>query len=1244
MIAKLIEFSIRNRFLVLILTLMLIVSSIWAARQIRLDAIPDLSDVQVIVVTDYPGQNPQVVDDQVTYPLTSAMLSVPGSKVVRGYSMFGLSFVYVLFDDGTDIYWARSRVLEYLNFARDRLPLGVQPKLGPDATGVGWVYQYALFPGYYSPAHPQGIWHDPKNDKWYGSRDNAPEDRRGELVLIRAFEKPGNCPLTGEPLVSANQDLSQLRTLQDWYLRYPLTSVEGVAEVAPIGGFVRQYQVVLDPNKLLAYKLPLKDITMAIERSNNDVGGSVIELSEMEYMVRSRGYLKDLNDLSKVVVGVGEKGVPILLREVATLQIGGDMRRGVGEYNGQGEVVGGVVIARFGANAYQVIADAKAKLGELEKGLPPGVFIKTTYDRSALIDRSIHTLSHTLIEEIIVVGLVCILFLLHARSELVAVFVVPSSVLVSLLMMHVLGINANIMSLGGIAIAIGVVVDSAIVMVENAHKHLDRDEERVHAGEPPTPRSQIILAAASEVGPSLFFSLLIITVSFLPVFVLGGESGRLFKPLAFTKTFAMAAASILSVTIIPVLMYYFITPRVLPKAWGWKNNLAITLAAMLAPAGLLFFVASRAPDLQAYRWWMSIGWAVFAGMLLLPQRIIHEDKSPISWLLQKLYEPFFHAAMRHPLIVIAIALALLASTWYPFSHLGTEFMPSLDEGDLLYMPTADPSISITKSKEVLQQTDKLIATFPEVQSVHGKIGRAETATDPAPLSMIETVVQLKTDRAQWRQRTTPRFFREWPSWLKAPLTQTFWPESRPITMDELKYGWTDSDGSIHSGLNDVVKLPGVANAWPYPIENRLNMLSTGIKTPVGIKIMGDDLETLSKLAEEAAVAVRTVPGTLSAYPERTVGGYYLDIDVQREAAARFGLTVGDVQDVIQTAIGGMNITTTVEGLKRFPLNVRYARELRDDPDKLKHVMVATPTGAQVPLGQLAEIHINPGPPMIRSENAQHTAWIFVDVAGRDLGSYVHDARAAVSRQLKLPPGYQLVFSGQFEYWEKTLPRLYAAALITLITIVLLLYVGTQSWFRVAVVMLAVPFSLIGAFWFLWALGYNLSLAVVIGIIALAGLDAETGIVMLLYLDASYARFKEQGRLNNKADLLTAIHDGAVKRIRPKMMTVSAAFIGLVPLLWANGTGADVMRRLAAPMIGGLFISFIMELILYPVVFKLARSKSVHSSVHGSALHLCRSEVQSGHSQEISRSAPTPGSRKAREAGRACPDRPASALP
>jgi Cu(I)/Ag(I) efflux system membrane protein CusA/SilA len=1209
MIARIIEYSIRNRFLVLILTLMLVGSGIYSLTRLKLDAIPDLSDVQVIVTTQYPGQNPQVVDDQVTYPLSSALLAVPGAKVVRGYSMFEQSFVYVLFEDGTDIYWARSRVLEYLNFAKGRLPRGVEPQLGPDATGVGWVYQYVIYPGYYSPDHPKGLWHDAERNKWYASIELAPRDRQSVLSRVRAWDVPGSDPLTSKPLVQAQADLAQLRSLQDWYLRFPLTSVEDVSEVASVGGFVKQYQVVVDPLKLKAFGLPLRDVMMAIQRSNNDVGGSTVELSENEYMVRSRGYLRGVEDLRQVVVGMprsgaemkpGEspgasvRGTPILLGDIATLQVAGEMRRGISEYNGTGEAVGGIVVARFGANAYQVIDRVKARLYDLEDGLPPGLFIKTTYDRSQLIGRSIATLRHTLIEEIIVVGLVCILFLLHARSELVAVFVVPASVVTALLVMHLAGINANIMSLGGIAIAIGVVVDSAIIMVENAHKHLDREEERVHEGLAPTPRYEVIRAAATEVGPQLFFSLLIITASFLPVFVLEGEAGRLFNPLAYTKTFAMAAASVLSITIIPVLMYYFITARGLPKDWGaWKNT-AVTLATMFIPAAALVIICAGLNHLSPYRWYIGLGWAVLLGMLLIPQNIIHENRSPISNVLQWLYSPFFKLAMRVPVLVILLAVAALASTWIPLRQLGSEFMPPLDEGDLLYMPTADPSLSVTKAKEILQTTDKLIKTFPEVLTVHGKIGRAETATDPAPMSMVETVVQLQSDRSKWRHLAVKQFHDSWPDFLRYPLLHTFWPNSRPITVSELKFGYMEEDGTQHPGLNTVVSLPGMANAWPFPIENRINMLATGIKTPVGIKIFGPDLEQLGQLAEQASTLIRTVPGTVSSYPERTVGGYYLDIDIDRATAARYGLTTGDIQDVIQSAVGGMNITTTVEGPQRYPLNLRFARDYRDDIPSLKELLIPTPSGAQIPLGQLANITINPGPPMIRSENAQRTAWVFVDVAGRDIGSYVADARRTLARDLKLPPGYTLSLAGTFEAWERTVPRLIVAGALTLVLIVLLLYLSSQSWFRVAVVMLAVPFSLIGAFWFMHLLNYNLSLAAVIGIIALAGLDAETGMVMLLYLDNSVDRFAGEKRLSSRADLYRAVHDGAVMRIRPKAMTVAAAFIGLVPLLWAEGTGADTMRRIAAPMIGGLLISFVMELIVYPVVFYLFKSWQLRS--------------------------------------------------
>jgi Cu(I)/Ag(I) efflux system membrane protein CusA/SilA len=1195
MIAKLIDYSIRNKLLVLLMTAALVGGGVWATSKSSIDAIPDVSDVQVIIITDYAGQAPQVVEDQVTYPLATALAGI-GAKAVRGFSMFETSMVYVIFPDGTDLHTARERVLEYLNYAKAQLPPGIEPKLGPDATGVGWVYQYVLYPGYYSPKYPQGMWRDAEQDRWYASVTDAPADRRSGLEHVRAFDRPGRCPLSGEPLSSSNQDLATLRSLQDWYVRYQLASVPGVAEVASIGGFVKEYQVLLNPQRLLAYGMPVKDIMSAVQRSNNDVGGSIVQIGEREYMVRSRGYLHGVDDLAKVTVGVvKETGTPILLGDVATLQIAGADRRGIGEWNGRGEAVSGIVVARYGSNAYQVIRAAKARLAELESGLPPGVTIKTAYDRSQLIERSIHTLRHTLIEEMIVVGLVCILFLLHARSELVAIFVVPTSVLASLLIMHLLGISANIMSLGGIAIAIGVMVDSAIVMVENAHKHLDRDEECVLAGQQTRPRAQIILEAAQEVGPSLFFSLLIITVSFLPVFVLAGESGRLFRPLALTKTFAMAAASMLSITVIPVLMVYFITARVLPKRWGWKLNLLVTLAGVLVPAMTFFFLPALQPELRPYRWWMAGGWALLAAMLLLPQRIIHEERNPISRLLQLIYAPFFRGAIALRWLLLLVAIAFVASAYWPYRQLGTEFMPPLDEGDLLYMPTTDPGISITKAKQVLQQTDKLIATFPEVMSVYGKMGRADTATDPAPLEMVETMVRLNTDPATWRQRDVHYWFSGWPRWLTWPLRHTFWPQRRRLTMSELVNGWNDQAG-YHPGMDSIVHLPGLGNLWPMPIDNRLKMLSTGIKSPVGLKLQGPDLKTLAQLAERASAILRKMPGTLSAYPERAFGGTYLDINVDRVAAARYGLNVGDVQDVISTAVGGMKVSTAVEGLERYPINVRYASDFRNDPDALKQVLVPTPTGAQIPLGELASIQINPGPTMIRTESGRPETLVYV-VPTEDVGTYVARARTTISQQLQLPPHYTANWSGDFEQIQETNQRLIWAVPLTLLIIIVLLYMATQSVFRVVVVMLAVPFSLVGAVWLLWLLGYHLSGAVWVGMIALAGLDAETGLVMLLYLDNSFERFSREGRMRNKSDLWQAVHDGAVRRIRPKTMTVAAAFVGLVPLLWATGTGADVMRRLAAPMLGGLVTSFLMELLIYPVIFYIAKGWRLPESSH-----------------------------------------------
>lgn len=1136
MVRTVIEWSVQNRSLVALLGVALALLGIWSAKTLRLDAIPDLSDVQVIVVTEYPGQNPTVVDDQVTYPLATAMLSVPGSTDVRGISMFGLSFVYVLFEDGTDLYWARSRVLEYLNYTRDRLPQGVEPKLGPDATGVGWVLQYVLYPGWYCAQYPRGIWSDPKGEHWYAKPEDAPPKQRLALRRVRAFEEPGNCPLDGSPLVAAEQDLATLRSVQDWFLRYPLAAVDGVAEVASLGGFVRQVQVVLDPHVLHAYGVALDDVVRAVERSNNDVGGAVVERAEHEYMVRSRGYIRlgHLDDLGNAVVGWSENGVPILLRQVATIETAGAMRRGIGEYNGRGEVAGGIVVARFGENAYKVIRDVKQRLLELEEGLPPGVLVILTYDRSALIERAVDTLRQALIEELGVVVLVCVLLLFHVRSALVVVTVLPLGLLASLAVMQLLGINANIMSLGGLALAIGVMVDSAIVMVENAHRHLHLEAERTAAGQPARGRIQVILEAAVEVGPTLFFSLLIITLSFLPIFMLGEQSGRLFKPLAYTKTFAMAAGAVLGITLVPVLMAWLIRGRVQPA-----------------------------------------------------------ERNPFNRLLVRVYEPAFWAALRWPWLTVAIAIAVGASAIYPYSRLGEEFMPALDEGDLLYMPTTDPSISVTKSRELLQQTDKLIRLFPEVHRVHGKIGRAETATDPAPLSMIETVVQLHTDPERWRQRSVRYFFSDWPWWLKWPWTATFWPERRRITTEELKLGWVDPDGTRHPGLNDVVQIPGVANAWPYPIENRINMLTTGVKTPVAVKILGADLAVLGDLAERTAVVLQQkVPGTLSAYPERAVGGYYLDIDVRREEAARYGLTVGDVQDVIRTAIGGREVTTVVRGLERYPVNVRYARELRDDPELLRQILVKTPAGQAVPLGQVVDMSVRPGPAMIRSENAQRTAWVYVDIAGRDLGGYVREAKRVVAEEVPLPPGYSRVWSGRFEYLEKANERLMIVVPLTLLLVVLLLYLANQSWFRVAVVLLAVPFSLVGAFWLLWLLGYNMSLAVWVGIIALLGIDAETGQIMLLYLENSYRARVAAGTLRTRADLLDAIHAGAVLRIRPKFMTVAVDVVALLPLLWATGTGAEVTRRLVAPLVGGIGVSFVMELLVYPVVFYLVRGRKL----------------------------------------------------
>ncbi len=1232
MVAKLIRWCVHNRAMVLLLTALLIAGGVWSARHITIDAIPDLSDVQVVIRTEYPGQAPQIVEDQVTYPLTTAMLAVPHAKVVRGISMFGSSFVYILFEDGTDLYWARSRVLEQLNTVASRLPDGAEPQLGPDATGVGWIFQYILTTGPYCADHPDGLWRDPSSGEWYASKDQAPDDPepRHRLEHHRIFPDRDTCPLTGEPLARPQQDLSDLRGLQDWYLRYELTAVEGVSEIAPVGGFVKQYQVVVDPRKLLAHDIPLQRVKQVIRRSNLDVGGRLIEQSETEYMVRGLGYLGSLSDteiteareagrsieqlrseraldeLRKIALTTTDDGAPLYLADVAEICTGPEIRRGIAEWNGEGEVVGGIVVMRFGENAQDTIRRAREKLTELEPGLPPGVAVRIAYDRSDLIERAVHTVSDSLIEEIIVVSLVIVFFLLHARSALVAAFVLPTGVLATLAVMYGLDINANIMSLGGIAISIGVMVDSSIVMVENAHKHLERF--KLEHGRPPeaSERLGLIGEAAAEVGPTLFFSLLIITVSFLPIFVLGEQSGRLFRPLAYTKTFAMAAAAILAVTIIPVLMVYFISERMVPAAWSARRKLPTYLGLIVLPAVVI--AVAPLPRLDDYRWWIVGAWVIGMGLIVLPQKIYSEQRNPISLVLQKLYQPLFVFVMQFRWLTVIAAVLIVAVTWMPFRQLGNEFMPPLEEGDLLYMPTTtQPGLSMSKARELLQQTDKLIERFPEVDTVFGKIGRAQTATDPAPLNMLETTIILHRDKSRWRTRRVPRFYDDWPDWA-ACLPARLWPETRTINIEELKYGYTmprpDGVPIRVPGLNDIVQFPGLANSWTMPIKTRIDMLATGIKTPVGIKLMGPDLDTLADLSLRIENVMKTDPRlvdyTTSANADRNLGGNYFDIHINREQIARYGLTVGDVQDVIMSALGGMNVTWTVEGLERYPVNVRYPRELRDNIDALRQTLVATPSGAQVPIAQLADIRVHKGPPRLKSENARLTSWVFVDIAGIDVGTFVKNAQKAVAEQVELPAGYSIVWSGQYEYMQQARRRLAVVVPLVGVLILLLLYMATKSWLRVAILVLSLPFSLVGAVWLLHALDYNLSLAVWVGVIALAGLAVETGLVMLLYLENSFDRFEADGRMNCPADLWLAIQDGAVQRVRPKTMTVMTTMIGLVPLLWASGAGADTMRRLAAPMIGGLATTFILTLLLYPVLFYIAKSAALRGRFHATA--------------------------------------------
>jgi Cu(I)/Ag(I) efflux system membrane protein CusA/SilA len=1072
MIHKIIEICVRNKFLVILLTAVVIVAGVLALANIPLDAIPDLSDVQVIVFTSYPGQAPQVVEDQVTYPLTTKMLAVPYAKAVRGYSFFGFSFVYIIFEDGTDLYWARSRVLEYLSGIQGSLPPTAKVELGPDATGVGWVYEYVL--------------------------------------------------------TSDKHSLQELRSIQDWFLRYELTSVEGVAEVASVGGFVKQYQVTVDPIKLRGYDIPLSDVRRAIQRSNIDVGGRLIEMAETEFMVRGLGYFKSLADVENVPVTVSAMGTPVLIKDIAEVGLGPELRRGLVELNGEGEVVGGIVIMRLGENALTTIERIKAKLSELEAGLPDGVEIVPVYDRSTLITRAIDVLKRKLTEEMIVVALVCLLFLLHLRSAFVAIFTLPVGILISFLVMYGLGINANIMSLGGIAIAIGVMVDASVVMVENAHKHLQRARESGR----PFSHDTVIVTAAKEVGPALFYSLVIITLSFLPVFTLQAQEGRLFRPLAYTKTFAMAAAALLAITIIPVLMSY-----------------------------------------------------------LVRGKIRSERRNPLSRFFIWVYRPFIHLVLRFPKSVVLVALLVTAVTWVPYKRLGGEFIPPLFEGDFLWMPTTDPGVSITKSRELLQQTNKIIKRFPEVQHSFAKIGRAETSTDPAPLSMIETTILLKPAE-DWPQRPVERFYSGWP--LPAGLhgwLARLWPETAPAR----------TPAELDRAINDAIDFPGLTNAgMEGPIKVRLDMLTTGIRAPLGIKLGGPDLVVLQELAQQVAQVIETLPGTLSAYPDKSFGGNYLDFAIDRGEAARYGLTVGDVQDVIMTAIGGMNITETVEGLERYPVNLRYQPELRDDPDKLARVLVPTPRGEHIPLGQLARLEIKKGPPAIKSENSRLNAWIQVSIRKDevDLGTYVKQAKQIVARQIELPPGYSLKWSGRYEYMERARRQLALVVPLTLVIIFFLLYLHFRNMIEVLIVLLTIPFSLVGGVWLMYVLDYNMSVAVAVGFIALAGLAAETGIVMLAYLDEVYRRKTREGSLRTMSDLYQGIVEGAVLRVRPKLMTVATTIIGLLPVMMGDvfESGSQVMQRIAAPMVGGLISATVLTLLIIPAIYMIWRGAEVRRSI------------------------------------------------
>ena len=1038
MIAALIRWSLGNRFLVLLSAVIIAAWGVWSVQQTPLDALPDLSDVQVIIRTPYPGQAPRIVENQVTYPLTTTMLSVPGAKTVRGYSFFGDSFVYILFEDGTDPYWARSRVLEYLNQVQSRLPPSAKPALGPDATGVGWIYTYALV------------------------------DRSGKM------------------------DAGQLRALQDWFLKYELKTVANVAEVASVGGMVRQYQVVLDPDKLAAYNIPHARVVEALQKANQETGGSVLELGEAEYIVRASGYLQGLDDFRKIPLTTSSGGVSVRLGDVARVQLGPEMRRGIGELDGEGEATGGVIVMRSGKNALETIAAVKEKIASLQGSLPPGVEIVPTYDRSGLIKRAVENLGFKLLEEFIVVALVCLVFLFHLRSALVAIVSLPLGILAAFIVMHYQGVNANVMSLGGIAIAIGAMVDAAVVMIENAHKHIER-WHHTHPDEDLKGEAQwrVIGDAAVEVGPALFFSLLIITLSFIPVFTLEAQEGRLFSPLAFTKTYAMAAAAGLSITLIPVLMGY-----------------------------------------------------------LIRGRIPEEQKNPLNRVLIKAYRPLLDTVLRWPRATIAIAVLLLAATAWPMLRIGGEFMPPLDEGDLLFMPTALPGLSVGKAAELLQQTDRLIKTVPEVLTVHGKAGRAETATDPAPMEMFETTIQFKP-KSEWRAGMTP-----------------------DKLVDE---------------LDRIVKVPGLSNIWVPPIRNRIDMLATGIKSPVGVKVSGADLAEIDRITGEIERAVKIVPGVSSALAERLTGGRYIDININRDAAARFGLNIADVQSVVASAIGGENVGETVEGLQRFPINVRYPRETRDSLEKLRRLPFVTERGARLVLGDVADIRITDGPPMLRSENARLSGWVYVDIRGRDLKSAVQDMQQAVSAQVKLSQGYSVSWSGQFEYLERATAKLKVVVPFTLMIIFVLLYLTFKRFDEALLIMLAMPFSLIGGFWLLYLLGHNLSIASAIGFIALAGVTAEFGVIMLLYLKQAWEERLARGDDTPPA-LLDAIREGAVLRVRPKAMTVAVILAGLLPILWGGGTGSEVMQRIAAPMVGGMVTAPLLSMFVIPAAYWLMRRR------------------------------------------------------